>query len=76
MNGIEVSLTISWVCEELYHVDGRGFLRAYMGGGISFTEKSVENKRICDSYYGPTSRSDTVFDAIVRFVTITILVRE
>jgi len=36
----------------------------------------LENKRIPDSYYGPTSISDNMFDAMVRFVTIAILVRE
>jgi hypothetical protein len=63
------------VCEELYHVDGRGFSRAYMGKYPSL-RKALENKRIPDSYYGPTSISDNMFDAMVRFVTIAILVRE
>jgi hypothetical protein len=47
-----------------------------MWGEISFNRKVLENKRITDSYYGPTSISDNMFDAMVRFVTIAILVRE
>jgi len=39
-------------------------------GEISFTEKALENKRIPDSYYGPTSISDNMFDAMICFVTI------
>ena len=38
--------------------------------------KALENKRIPDFYYGPTTISDNMFDEIVRFVTIAILVRK
>jgi len=50
--------------------------REHMWGKNPKLRKALENKRIPDSYYGPTSISDNMFDAIVRFVTIAILVRE
>lgn len=49
--------------------------RERMWGKCPSLRKALENKRIPDSYYGPTSISD-MFDAMVRFVTIAILVRE
>ncbi len=50
--------------------------RERMWGKYPSLRKALENKRIPDSYYGPTSISDNMFDAMVRFVTIAILVRE
>ena len=50
--------------------------RERVWGKYPSLRKALENKRIPDSYYGPTSISDNMFDAMVRFVTIAILVRE
>jgi hypothetical protein len=47
-----------------------------MWGKYPSLRKALENKGIPDSYYDPTSISDNMFDAMVRFVTIAILVRE
>jgi hypothetical protein len=48
--------------------------RERMWGKYPSLRKALENKRIPDSYYGPIS--DNMFDAMVGFVTIAILVRE
>ena len=50
--------------------------RERMWGEYPSLRKALENKRIPDSYFGPTSISDNMFDAMVRSVTIAILVRQ
>lgn len=50
--------------------------RERMWGEYPSLTKALENRRIPDSYYGPTSISDNMFDAMVRSVTIAILVRQ
>lgn len=50
--------------------------RERMWGEYPSLTKALENRRIPDSYYGPTSISDNMFDAMVRSVTIAILVSE
>ena len=42
--------------------------RERMWGKYPSLRKALENKRIPDSYYGPTSISDNMFDAMVRLL--------
>ena len=45
-------------------------------GRFPAMRKALEDKRIPDTYYGPTSVSDNVFDSLSRLVEIAILVHE
>ncbi len=45
-------------------------------GRFPALRKALEDKRIPVSYYGPTSVSDNMFDALHRLIEIAILARE
>lgn len=45
-------------------------------GRFPALRKALEDKRIPDSYYGPTSVSDNIFDALHRLAEIAVLARE
>lgn len=45
-------------------------------GPFPALRKAIEKKRVPDSYYGPTSVSDNVFESLGRLVSIAILAHE
>ncbi len=51
-------------------------LRQRKWGPFPALRKAIESKRVPDSYYGPTSVSDNVFERMSRFLGIAILAHE